>query len=363
MMARLRQQEKELEAQRAALDHDRAELNTFLQGLTPLLGTSIDQQSDLKLHADELDSLYEQLQREEQRQCSLDDGRLPPDAGGLGAAQQQMVQAGVGQMETDDPPPRPLTLLEAMQVKKLEGELNYANKKIQALLEDQSRILSDDSAYSQMARVISPPAVEAGDHLRSQMASRAGAQRAVAAAERAGDSVEISQARINQMAREVERLLYGGGGGSVERTRVLWAAVVERPAVQRLFNLTDPSEAKMADAARMAMAHAKKVLANVHSKGTRSSANHLAFETIVAALMPDDAKEAGVMRTLAGSHQSPQKGIESLSRHTAALQPHGPRPAAFGRHPPPLQPHGPRRAASRHTPVTLLSTPDYPGIN
>ena len=41
-----------------------------------------------------------------------------------------------------------------------------------------------------------------------------------------------------------------------------------------------------------------QVLANLHSKGTRSAANHLAFETVVAALFPDNAKEEGLMRAL-----------------------------------------------------------------
>ena len=69
----------------------------------------------------------------------------------------------------------------------------------------------------------------------------------------------MGDARIAQMARHVEKLLYGGGAGNLERTRVLWAAVLERPAIRRLFNLDGPSEAKMVAAARASMAHAKQV--------------------------------------------------------------------------------------------------------
>ena len=41
-----------------------------------------------------------------------------------------------------------------------------------------------------------------------------------------------------------------------------------------------------------------QVLASLKTGGTRTEADHLAFETILAALFPDDAKEDGLMRTL-----------------------------------------------------------------
>ena len=47
--------------------------------------------------------------------------------------------------------------------------------------------------------------------------------------------------------------------------------------------------------AKAAMVHARSVLAGLQTGGTRSTSDHLAFETIVAALFPDDAKEAGMI--------------------------------------------------------------------
>lgn len=40
------------------------------------------------------------------------------------------------------------------------------------------------------------------------------------------------------------------------------------------------------------------MLASLKTGGTRSKADHLAFETILATLLPDNAKDDGLMRTL-----------------------------------------------------------------
>jgi len=59
-----------------------------------------------------------------------------------------------------------------------------------------------------------------------------------------------------------------------------------------------PTEAKQRDVAKAAMDKARSVLTGLRTGGTRTGPDHLAFETIVAALFPDDAMEAGMMRTL-----------------------------------------------------------------
>ena len=46
------------------------------------------------------------------------------------------------------------------------------------------------------------------------------------------------------------------------------------------------------------MDHARQTLARLKTGGTRTTDNHLAFETILAALLPDNAKEEGLMCTL-----------------------------------------------------------------
>ena len=90
---------------------------------------------------------------------------------------------------------------------KLEGELKYANQRIQTLIKEQTDLLSDTGVYGDMDGVIPPSFITSGDALRSQMASAKGAKAVVAAGP---ESVDIGEARINQMARAVERVLYGG---------------------------------------------------------------------------------------------------------------------------------------------------------
>ena len=211
--------------------------------------------------------------------------------------------------------PWPLALICAdphlFQVKKLQAELQYANKRITSLFEEHAVSDEDDSVYKNISRVISPALIGEGDTLRAEMASAVGAKAAAAAPSTAAD---VGEGRINQMARTIERVLFGGGGGSLERTRLLWAAVVERPAIQRLLTLTEPSGRKQRDAARLALAHAKSVLAELKTGGTRTGPDHLAFETIVAALFPDDAKEQNLMRTLQSL-----LGVEWDALHRAEL--------------------------------------------
>merc|ERR1740124_953036 len=221
-----------------------------------------------------------------------------------------MEQQGVGQVEVDHeaPPPRQPTLLEQMQAQKLGAELKYANEKIANLLSKLAQAAEkNDTTSDDFIRIISRSAIKTGDQLRAEMASSVGAKAAVAAAkaavaaatsEESSEESSVGDARIAQMARQVEKLLYGGGAGNLERTRVLWAAVLERPAIRRLFNLDGPSEAKMVAAARASMAHAKQVLASLKTMGTRTKNDHLAFETILAALFPDNAKNDGLMRAL-----------------------------------------------------------------
>lgn len=149
------------------------------------------------------------------------------------------------------------------QVKKLSVELKYANERITRLVSEVAELAEaakNETAFAGIARIISPSAIEDADDTRVKMGSAEGAAAAVAAAagEKSDQKLDVSEARIAQMARQLERLLYGGGAGNLERTRVLWAAVVERPAIQRLLSLTAPSEAKMAAAAKASMAHAKQ---------------------------------------------------------------------------------------------------------
>ena len=75
-------------------------------------------------------------------------------------------------------------------------------------------------------------AIKTGDQLRAEMASSVGAKAAVAAAAATSEESSVGDARIAQMARQVEKLLYGGGAGNLERTRVLWAAACHPEAVQ-----------------------------------------------------------------------------------------------------------------------------------
>lgn len=74
---------------------------------------------------------------------------------------------------------------------------------------------------------------------------------------------------------------------------------MNRLAVQRLLRRHDSRVEKLASTATKMLEHAAAVLSQLSTgRGSRSLQDHQRFETIVAALVPDDAHEEGIMSAI-----------------------------------------------------------------
>lgn len=113
--------------------------------------------------------------------------------------------------------------------------------------------------------------------------------------------VGLTDRRVDQLAKHLELQLFGAGAGKIDRTKLLVAALLRRPAVQRLLrNKQDVHEEKLALVAKAMLAKAKHVLKQLRSgRGTRSMGDQERFEIVMAALTPDDAADARMVRSIA----------------------------------------------------------------
>ena len=102
--------------------------------------------------------------------------------------------------------------------------------------------------------------------------------------------VGLSERRIDQLAEHLEQQLFGAGGGNVGRTKLLASALLQRRAVQRVLG-SSPEAEKRAHVREAMIEKAARVLKHLTpaGRGSRSLEDHQRFETIVAALTPDDA--------------------------------------------------------------------------
>ena len=145
-----------------------------------------------------------------------------------------------------------------------------------------------------------------GGELRVQLSSESQARGAILHDELAtplavhATSVGLTERRVNQLVSHIEEELFVSGAGNVGRTRLLVAALLKRPAVQRLLGRHDSRMEKLARTASEMLDHAKGVLKQltVGKRGSRTLADHERFETIITALVPDSATEDGMMRTI-----------------------------------------------------------------
>ena len=145
-----------------------------------------------------------------------------------------------------------------------------------------------------------------GDELRGQLGSEGAARAAmlldelVAAPPVSADDVGLTDRRVEQLVAHIEQQLFAAGAGEVARTKLLTVALLKRPAVQRLLRRRDSRAEKLASTATQMIDHAKGVLQQLTTakRGSRSLADHQRFETIVTALVPDNATEEGMMRAI-----------------------------------------------------------------
>ena len=192
----------------------------------------------------------------------------------------------------------------------LEEQLSEATKRIESLLTERSHQRFHDRHAS---NAVKQPQIEEGEALRVQLTTKASARETLTGAS-ATPETKLTPQRINQLAKHIEAVLFGAGRGDLERTQLLLAAVLDRPVVQRLLSAGAPQSLKAIAVSKQMLESARKTLAQLsnHGKhgevdrlgrsndqrGTRSTNAHLAFETIVTALLPDDAPEGHMLRTI-----------------------------------------------------------------
>ena len=155
--------------------------------------------------------------------------------------------------------------------------------------------------------------IENGQELIGQLTTKAAARKTLAGAS-AEPTTELTPQRINQLAQHIEAVIFGAGDGNLERTQLLLAAVLDRPVVQRLLGAGAPQSLKAISVSKQMLEAARETLAQLSShgkqddfdrlgrrndsRGTRQAHAHLAFETIVTALLPDRATEDHALRII-----------------------------------------------------------------
>lgn len=145
-----------------------------------------------------------------------------------------------------------------------------------------------------------------GAELQQQLSSQAEIRSAMLHDELAASTptdaseVGLTERRVDWLAEHLEQQLFAAGAGQVDRSKLLLAALLKRPAVQRLLGRRDAAGEKLAQATAAMLDHAKAVLKQLSTgeRGSRSLADHQRFETIVAALVPDGATEDKMMRAI-----------------------------------------------------------------
>ena len=146
-----------------------------------------------------------------------------------------------------------------------------------------------------------------GTTLLSQVGSKASASAAGLEAELAmpapvhADDVGLTERWVDGLAAYIEQQIFFAGKGEVARTKLLAAAVIQRPAMQLMLEKQDKRTQRLqrAMAAMIDCAHCVLGHLTPGGRGSRAREDHLRFETIVAALVPDDAKDLDLIRAIA----------------------------------------------------------------
>ena len=200
---------------------------------------------------------------------------------------------------------------EQLSVELLRQQLSVAHERIEAVLKEQAKERRETRHASE---AISQVCIEEGSALREQLTTKASARKTLSGAS-AEPMTELTPQHVNRLAQHIEAVLFGAGRGDLERTQLLLAAVLDRPCVQRLLGAGAPQSLKAIACSKVMLQTARQNLAQLsaHSKqddfdkhgrrndhrGTRSAHAQLAFETLVTGLIPDDATEHGMLRTVA----------------------------------------------------------------
>ena len=123
------------------------------------------------------------------------------------------------------------------------------------------------------------------------------AELAAPAPTRAADT-GMTERWVDGLTKYIEEQIFFAGKGDVARTKLIADAVMKRPAMQRILSKSDAGVQREQRAMAAMVNSAKGVLDHLTTGKTRSLQDHQSFETIVAALTPDDAKDLELVRTI-----------------------------------------------------------------
>ena len=174
----------------------------------------------------------------------------------------------------------------ARNLEKIREQLAVANERLQKLAIGTRSIDRADTILKAMR----------GDRAgrREVLSDLAGKAMPAATTDRAA-AAGLQVAQFNTLLRHLETILYGSGVGDIYRTKLLLAALLERPAVRHLLGSNVPRTQRMQETAQAMLLSARHVLKGLGTRGTFTSADRLHFESIVTALTPDNASEKRIL--------------------------------------------------------------------
>ena len=182
-------------------------------------------------------------------------------------------------------------------------EIKQLKTQVASLKSQLQEMTSERNEMKERLRVCGASMIEAGNMLREELAGSKARAKAALASSAALD--ERTRQQMNRLAAHVESELFGVGAGDVERTALILSMVMERPAVRRVLATEAPRSAKIVEVSaamlkktRAVLAHLAEKAGRADRKGTRSADDHIAFETIISSLVPDEAKEEQMMRII-----------------------------------------------------------------
>ena len=122
------------------------------------------------------------------------------------------------------------------------------------------------------------------------------------------------RSRKSQILSHIEKEIFAAGRGEYDRTHLLLAALLERAAVAALLNQSDARTLKNLAVMRAMIQHARETLEALNSAGTRKSRNHLAFEAVLRALVPDNAAEQEMLLVVSELLGVDRKALRRVSK-------------------------------------------------
>jgi hypothetical protein len=196
------------------------------------------------------------------------------------------------------------TLQAQMMRSKEVAELKLENKRLQKVadqLEEAERRLQEYASKG----VVGERLTAKGNELREQLSTEAGAREVAQSGWETAEKRLERGRRVDQLVAHLEAELFSAGAGDVDRTHLLTCALLDRPAVKAVLRDHGPVSQKVMHVASAMLKRARTVLKDLSAddskgghRGTRTTENHLKFETILFSLIPDDASEEGMLRTI-----------------------------------------------------------------